>query len=390
MSFNPFGGFPTALTAIPHFAVGKFQQQQAQEAFQPQSHLQIAVTTVDASHLNGGGPGQNQQSSSSLQIQNQMLNNLLASKNQQQQQQQQQEVFVKVEQERRNERAGDQAAEEEGRRFNDQEKSAGSQVVSQQEIGSLNEYLSRFSGPPTFPVSFQPMYKYPGELVQLQAASVNGHDDQNLLTDHSSSVMTPEQPQAPKKSKKKKKRRDPLPGVPTPRRRSTSLQPVLSAALDGSTLYGCPQCHTVFQNREAIEAHLAIHRSERPFICQDCGAALKRKEHLDRHKSSHVTERPHTCPVCNKNFKRQEHLQRHSIIHRTDKIHRCTECGKGFNRKDHLTKHIHSHLAKRIKQELGTGPTTGNKPSPQQQQQQQAGESTINVQQHHSVLAQLH
>ena len=128
MSFNPFGGFPTALTAIPHFAVGKFQQQQAQEAFQPQSHLQIAVTTVDASHLNGGGPGQNQQSSSSLQIQNQMLNNLLASKNQQQQQQQQQGVFVKVEQERRNERAGDQAAEEEGRRFNDQEKSAGSQV----------------------------------------------------------------------------------------------------------------------------------------------------------------------------------------------------------------------------------------------------------------------
>ena len=84
-------------------------------------------------------------------------------------------------------------------------------------------------------------------------------------------------------------------------------------------------------------------------------------------------------------------MQRHSIIHRTDKIHRCTECGKGFNRKDHLTKHIHSHLAKRIKQELGTGPTTGNKPSPQQQQQQQqAGESTINVQQHHSVLAQLH
>lgn len=115
--------------------------------------------------------------------------------------------------------------------------------------------------------------------------------------------------QAPKKSKKKKKRRDPLPGVPTPRRRSTSLQPVLSAALDGSTLYGCPQCHTVFQNREAIEAHLAIHRSERPFICQDCGAALKRKEHLDRHKSSHVTERPHTCPVCNKNFKRQVRLR---------------------------------------------------------------------------------
>ena len=80
----------------------------------------------------------------------------------------------------------------------------------------------------------------------------------------------------------------------------------------------------------------------------------------------------------------QEHLQRHSIIHRTDKIHRCSECGKGFNRKDHLTKHIHSHLAKRIKQELGTG-QAGKSSS-----QQAGNESTINIQQHQSVLAQLH
>jgi uncharacterized Zn-finger protein len=89
-----------------------------------------------------------------------------------------------------------------------------------------------------------------------------------------------------------------------PRRRSTSLQPALTTALDGTTLYGCPQCHTVFNNREAIETHLTIHRSERPFICNDCGAALKRKEHLDRHRSSHMTERPHPCPVCSKTFKR--------------------------------------------------------------------------------------
>jgi len=64
-------------------------------------------------------------------------------------------------------------------------------TVTQQDI-SLNEYLSRFSGPPTFPVSFQPMYKYPGELVQIQTQT---QEDQNLMTDHSSSVMTPEQPQ---------------------------------------------------------------------------------------------------------------------------------------------------------------------------------------------------
>ena len=89
----------------------------------------------------------------------------------------------------------------------------------------------------------------------------------------------------------------------------------------------------------------------------------------------------------------QEHLQRHSIIHRTDKVHRCTECGKGFNRKDHLTKHIHSHLAKRIKQELGQPQPGGHKGGQQQlhqHQQQQGDNTTINLQQHQSVLAHLH
>lgn len=79
----------------------------------------------------------------------------------------------------------------------------------------------------------------------------------------------------------------------------------------------------------------------------------------------------------------QEHLQRHSIIHRTDKVHRCPECGKGFNRKDHLTKHIHSHMAKRIKQELGQQPGKAG-------QQNNDNNSTINIQQHQSVLAHLH
>jgi len=366
MSFNPFGGFPTTLTAIPHFAVGKFQQAQDPGFVSvPSSQsLQIAVSTVDTSHLNHNLNGHVPVTSSSLQIQNQMLNTLLSKTGQN-------EVFVKVEHER--ERGERETEENERFHSSHQEKTA-----TQQDIGSLNDYLSRFSGPPTFP--FQQIYKYPNDLVQVQ----NQTEEQTIMTDHSTSVMTPEQPQAPKKSKKKKKRRDPLPGVPTPRRRSTSLQPALTTALDGSTLFGCPQCHTVYNNRDAIETHLAIHRTERPFICNDCGAALKRKEHLDRHRSSHMTERPHSCPVCNKTFKRQEHLQRHSIIHRTDKVHRCTECGKGFNRKDHLTKHIHSHLAKRIKQELGQQPNgKGGQPN-------NDNNSTINIQQHQSVLAQLH
>ena len=198
MSFNPFGGFPTTLTAIPHFAVGKFQQSQEPSFVSipsSQSHLQIAVTTVDTSHLNHSGTNGHIPTSSSLQIQNQMLNNLLSKTGQNS------EVFVKVEQERERSAREQQNESEENDRSgfhqSNHEKSGANNTsavttVTQQELGSLNEYLSRFSGPPTFPVSFQPMYKYPGELVQIQTQT---QEDQNLMTDHSSSVMTPEQPQ---------------------------------------------------------------------------------------------------------------------------------------------------------------------------------------------------
>jgi len=184
MSFNPFGGFPTTLTAIPHFAVGKFQQGQDPGfvSIPSSQSLQIAVSTVDTSHLNHNLNG-HVPTSSSLQIQNQMLNTLLSKTGQN-------EVFVKVEHEReRGERES-----EDNERFHSahQEKNP-----PQQDIGSLNDYLSRFSGPPTFP--FQQMYKYPGELVQQvsnsQQQQQQSSEDQNMMTDHSPSVMTPEQPQ---------------------------------------------------------------------------------------------------------------------------------------------------------------------------------------------------
>ena len=283
MSFTPFGGFPTTLATIPHFAVGKFQQAQDHQGFVsiPSSQgLQIAVSTVDPSQLNHNLNGHvHVPTSSTLQIQNQMLNTLLSKTGQN-------DVFVKVETEG-----------EVDDRFQHQHQHE--KNSAQQDITSLNEYLSRFSGPPTFP--FQQMYKYPTELIQITSQSEEQQQQQqqqqqNMMNDNSPSVHTPEQQQQPQvikishrlslmggniqfiefrhRKKLRRKRKDVIP--------SLALQPALSTALDGTTLYGCPQCHTVFNNREAIETHLTIHRSERPFICNDCGAALKRKEHLDR------------------------------------------------------------------------------------------------------------
>ncbi|KAJ0177058.1 hypothetical protein K1T71_007067 [Dendrolimus kikuchii] len=126
----------------------------------------------------------------------------------------------------------------------------------------------------------------------------------------------------------------------------------LTTALDGSTLYCCPECHMAYPERGLLEQHLVGHTMERRFICDICNAALKRKDHLTRHKQSHNPERPHVCSVCLKAFKRKEQLTLHFVIHSGEKRHVCNECGKGFYRKDHLRKHTRSHIARRVKAEL--------------------------------------
>ncbi|XP_048482766.1 transcription factor Sp3 [Plutella xylostella] len=126
----------------------------------------------------------------------------------------------------------------------------------------------------------------------------------------------------------------------------------LTTALDGSTLYCCPECHMAYPERGLLEQHLVGHTMERRFICDICNAALKRKDHLTRHKQSHNPDRPHVCSVCLKAFKRKEQLTLHFVIHSGEKRHICTECGKGFYRKDHLRKHTRSHIARRVKAEL--------------------------------------
>lgn len=72
----------------------------------------------------------------------------------------------------------------------------------------------------------------------------------------------------------------------------------LTTALDGSTLYCCPECHMAYPEKELLEQHLLGHTLERRFVCNICGAGLKRKDHLTRHKQSHNPERPFVCSVC--------------------------------------------------------------------------------------------
>ncbi|KAB0793729.1 hypothetical protein PPYR_13349 [Photinus pyralis] len=148
--------------------------------------------------------------------------------------------------------------------------------------------------------------------------------------------------------KKKKKKKPEKEKKPRPKPGEIRL----TTALDGSTLYCCPECHMAYPEKELLEQHLVGHTLERRFVCDICGAGLKRKDHLTRHKQSHNPERPYVCTVCLKAFKRKEQLTLHFVIHSGEKRHICTECGKGFYRKDHLRKHTRSHIARRVKAEL--------------------------------------
>ncbi|XP_025831903.1 zinc finger and BTB domain-containing protein 49-like [Agrilus planipennis] len=258
---------------------------------------------------------------------------------------------------------------------------------------SVADYLSHLPATATLPISLHHFLKYSAETMKkdclqqpnsqnpdatallsqvnncISSTSSNSANNSNrsglgtftnnvnaLPTINSSQLTTTVTP--PKKKKKRKpekeKRTRPKPG-----------EIRLTTALDGSTLFCCPECHMAYPEKELLEQHLVGHTLERRFVCDICGAGLKRKDHLTRHKQSHNPERPYVCTVCLKAFKRKEQLTLHFVIHSGEKRHVCTECGKGFYRKDHLRKHTRSHIARRVKAELsqqgiGNVATTGS------------------------------
>lgn len=106
------------------------------------------------------------------------------------------------------------------------------------------------------------------------------------------SVATTTTPAAVANGKKKKKK---TPKEKKPRPKPGEIRE--TKALDGSTLYCCPECQMAYPDRSLIEQHVISHAVERRFVCDICNAALKRKDHLTRHKLSHIPDRPHVCNV---------------------------------------------------------------------------------------------
>lgn len=246
---------------------------------------------------------------------------------------------------------------------------------------TVADYLSHLPAS-TLPLSLHHFLKYSAENIKKEAASqnVNNHNSNiNILQNNSINVShlngtmnntifnnqvnnlatnvgnlnsltstNIQNYQSLPTGKKKKKKKVEKEKKPRPKPGEIRL----TTALDGSTLYCCPECHMAYPEKELLEQHLLGHTMERRFVCDICGAGLKRKDHLTRHKQSHNPERPYVCTVCLKAFKRKEQLTLHFVIHSGEKRHICPECGKGFYRKDHLRKHTRSHIARRVKAEL--------------------------------------
>uniref|UniRef100_A0A1B6D5V8 C2H2-type domain-containing protein n=2 Tax=Clastoptera arizonana TaxID=38151 RepID=A0A1B6D5V8_9HEMI len=238
---------------------------------------------------------------------------------------------------------------------------------------TVADYFQRLSA--TTPLSIHHFLKFSAETIKREAAiessplsntgdtDENGAEMQQTQTEEITDDPANQDGQAKKKKKYKKK-------APKPRRPRPG-QVHIATALDGTTLFCCPECNMAYPDKELLEQHLVAHKIERRFICDICGAGLKRKEHLERHKLGHNPERPYICSVCCKGFKRKEHLNLHFVIHSGEKTEVCPECGKGFYRKDHLRKHARSHLAKRVKDEI----------TAQQQQMQQTHQDVVQQQQ---------
>ncbi|PSN50730.1 hypothetical protein C0J52_01216 [Blattella germanica] len=186
---------------------------------------------------------------------------------------------------------------------------------------TVADYLSRLPAS-TLPLSLHHFLKFSAETIKREAAIESSPLSNPELVEASATstvdplALSPSTLGAPggkPKKKKKYKKKPPKPRRPRPG------QVHIATALDGTTLFCCPECHMAYPEKELLEQHLVGHKIERRFICDICGAGLKRKEHLERHKLGHNPDRPFICTVCHKGFKRKEHLNLHFVIHSGEK-----------------------------------------------------------------------
>ena len=76
-------------------------------------------------------------------------------------------------------------------------------------------------------------------------------------------------------------------------------------------IHACTFCEKLFNSKQALGRHMAIHTGERKFTCSVCQKGFIQKTHLDMHERRHQGIRPFKCKICHKAFYAKQHLVEH-------------------------------------------------------------------------------
>lgn len=352
MNFSPFGGhFSTTIPTIHQFAAKFTHDTSANNALcnqETNSNRYTANGVPSFTQHHPATPSQQHMVNNKYQAANYLNQAVYSHQNVRQQdkrydhQELAQELCAAM-QNQPDKAGGDKGAKEEARGHQlTQQNAMPSTWQSLATPGStVADYLSHLPAS-TLPLSLHHFLKYSAETIKKESSSAQQQlsvpNDINLLHANSNALSNtlasppngllgaqsintlgtlgnlnpaPAPPAAATTAKKKKKKKVEKEKKPRPKPGEIRL----TTALDGSTLYCCPECHMAYPEKELLEQHLVGHTLERRFVCDICGAGLKRKDHLTRHKQSHNPERPYVCTVCLKAFKRKEQLTLHFVIH---------------------------------------------------------------------------
>lgn len=76
-----------------------------------------------------------------------------------------------------------------------------------------------------------------------------------------------------------------------------------------------PHCEKIYLSKGSVSRHVKIEHVQNPvrLLCTLCGKEFKMKSALESHIFVHTTEKPYKCTTCGKEFAQKHSLKRHEV-----------------------------------------------------------------------------